>query len=236
MDTYFKSLTNQQKANIKYIIARLAEKGITNKYTVAAMLSVLSKESGFVPKYENDYRKTSVARIREVFPGIFGTASKPKVSDAVINQLKSDPVKWFNYIYNGKQGNRPGTNDGYDYRGGGLNQITFRDQFKKIGEAIGIDLVKDPGRINELDVATDAFIQYCLNFFDAMPKSWAKHYGTSDINGFADLKTAVKCVYHANAGWGRTLSYLDADKTGGRKKALDRSEGFLAMFEQKPQQ
>lgn len=224
---YIKTLTPQQQKNLAYITGVLAENGITNPYTLAAILCILSKESGFEPKYENDYRNTSVARIREVFPGIFGTASKPKVSDAVINDLKANPVKWFNYLYNGKNGNRAGTNDGYTYRGGGLNQLTFRNTYEKAGKSIGVDLINQPTKINELKVAALVVEWYYESSYEIAGAEFKKHYGAADINAFTDIKTAVTACYHINAGLGRTFEYIQNDHFGGLAKSLSRGDEFF---------
>lgn len=225
--SYIKTLDAQAQKNIPFIVSVLKENGITNVYTVAAILCILSKESGFKPQYEGTYANTSVARIREVFPGTFGSASKPKVSDAEINALKKDPVKWFNYLYNGKNGNVPGTNDGYNFRGGGLNQLTFRNGYTKAGKNIGIDLANNPGKINELRTAALVVAWFYKSSYQLASDEFKKHYGADNINAFTDIKTAVTACYHINAGLGREFSYIAADHFGGLKKSLSRADEFL---------
>lgn len=53
------------------------------------------------------------------------------------------PQKLANFVYGGRMGNT-GPNDGWDYRGRGLPQVTGKEMYAKIGLAIGVDLVANP--------------------------------------------------------------------------------------------
>lgn len=65
--------------------------------------------------------------------------------------LKKDDVLFFNTIYGNLYGN--GTKDGYKYRGGGLNQLTFKAGYESKGKMIGVDLVSNPKKINQIEIA-----------------------------------------------------------------------------------
>jgi hypothetical protein len=105
------------------------------------MAAVIEGESRFGIKSESSYATTSNARIREVFKSKFG-----RMSDGQINQLKADPEKFFNYVYGGQLGNAP--NEGYLYRGRGFIQLTGKANYKRYGDMIGVDLVKNPDLIS----------------------------------------------------------------------------------------
>lgn len=47
-------------------------------------------------------------------------------------------------VYGSRGGNRPGTDDGWLYRGRGPKQITFHDNYAACGIALKLDLVKNP--------------------------------------------------------------------------------------------
>jgi predicted chitinase len=222
------NLNSIQKQNIEYLIKSMNAKGLTNPFTQAGILSVASKESGFIPKSETSYSTTSASRIRNIFG-----SRVAGLSDSQIDTLKKNDVAFFDQVYGpktevGRQLGNTQTGDGYKYRGRGFNQITFKNSYKKYGDAIGVDLVSNPDRLNEVGVASDALIQY---FIDAFKSRNAKlsQYNTTGLNDFKSLDDSVKAIYHANAGWGKSLDRIAADPTGGRAKAIERAPSFYDL-------
>lgn len=138
----------------------------------AGLAAIVGGESGFVPKWETGYSHTSNARIREIFP-----SRVRGLSDAQLNQIKASDRSWFNFVYGGRYGNRPDTDDGYVYRGGGLNQLTFRDNYERYGRLAGVDLVANPALVNVPRVAAAVAVEYMKDRF---------HGGN-----FNDMKRAV---------------------------------------------
>lgn len=217
---YLDTLNSEQKRNVEILIQRMKAKGITNPYTQSAILAVVSKESAFKPQSEGSYRTTNNARIRSIFSKL------SKLNDSELNALKSNDEAFFNAIYGGMYGNS--ANEGYKYRGRGYNQLTFKGNYKAIGDKIGVDLVSNPDRLNDPTVAADAVIQFFINEFEKGKKlGKLSAYNANDINDFKNESDSLNAVYHANAGWGKSIQAINADPTGGKAKASSRIGDLL---------
>jgi len=205
--TYLESLSPVQKANISILVAEMKAKGITNAYTQAAILAIVSKESSFIPKNE-DLQNYTAERITEVWPYI---------TLAIAKTLEHNAEKLGNYVYGGKYGNA--SNEGYKYRGRGFNQITFKGNYKSVGERIGIDLVSNPDLMLDPKIAAKATVDFFIREFATAKKlGYLKKYNTTDINGFKNATDSLNAVFQANRGWTKT----GVDTTGGYKKASER--------------
>ena len=110
---------------------------------LAYILATAWGEAKFTPQREN--MSYSAARIREVWPSRF-----PTVADA--KPYERQPVKLANKVYNGRLGNQEGSNDGWDFRGGGLDQLTGRVNYRKR------NLEQTPEGILEPEVAARSII------------------------------------------------------------------------------
>lgn len=220
---YVDTLNDKQKKNIAIIVKRLNAKGITNPYSQAGILAVVSKESGFVPQTEGSYRNTSNSRIRS----IFGTRVA-LLSDAQLTKLKQDDVAFFDQVYGpqnkslGLGNTDPG--DGYKYRGRGFNQITGKYGYQKASDRTGIDFVKNPDLLNQPAEAADVLIEFFKNRFNASDNKLSL-YNSKGINDFKTLKDSTNAFYHANAGWGKSM---DGDSTGGKSKAFERVDSLYS--------
>lgn len=209
-------VSKDKDANIKDIIKVAKKQGVTNKYTIAAILAIVSKESGFVPSGEASYAGTSAQRIRKIFGSRF-----KGYSDAEIDVIKKNPTRFFDIIYGGRYGNA--SNEGFKYRGRGFNQITFKGNYEVYAKETGLDFIKDPDLLNTVDGAAAALIAYFKRNIKKANSDIKKRYNFTDINSFANLNDATGAIYHANAGWGKSYSEIVADSTGGRKKAFNAS-------------
>jgi putative chitinase len=207
----------QAKKNAEIVIKRLNAKGITNPFAQAGLLAVVSKESSLMPKSEN--LNYTAARIKQIWP---------KLSDRA-TQLAGNPEALGNAAYGGKYGNA--SNEGYKYRGRGFNQLTFKDSYEKYGKLAGYDLVKNPDLLNDVGVAADVMIAFYKHRF-ANNSGKLKSYNSSGINDFKSIQDAVGAFYHANTGWGKSLSEIKADRTGGYAKAVQRGPEFVDYVKQ----
>jgi putative chitinase len=59
-----------------------------------------------------------------------------------------NPLRIADAVYNGRMGNRVGTNDGWNFRGRGLSQVTGREGYVKLGEKIDLDLITEPNLVS----------------------------------------------------------------------------------------
>jgi putative chitinase len=204
-------MTNQQ-----IVVDALKKAGITNNYSIAAIMAIISKESGFVPKSEISYANTSNARIKSIF-------SKTRtLTDAQLTALKKNEVNFFNFVYGGKHLNS--STEGYKYRGRGFNQLTFKGNYITYGRLVGADLVNNPDLANNVKIASDIVAQYFLKTFKDNQKLVESRYKVKNINDFKDTKNAVNAFYNANAGFGKDTSRTNYE---GKTRALNIVDSFL---------
>jgi predicted chitinase len=175
------SVDTEQESNIKLIIQYMNDSGITNPYTQIGILSVIGKESNYIPQSEVSYRNTSNSRIREIF------GNRVPADDEELNALKADDEAFFNQVYGGRFGNAE--DEGYLYRGRGFNQLTFKDNYKAYGNAIGKDLVSDPDKLNNEDVAAAVAVKF-----------FTKRKSANSLPNFTNVNDAVTYFTNINAG------------------------------------
>lgn len=79
----------------------------------------------------------SAQRMTEVWPSRFPTlaAAAPYAHNERALGIKT---------YGGRMGNRPNTDDGYNYRGRGGSQVTGRDGYARLEKATGLPLLENP--------------------------------------------------------------------------------------------
>lgn len=202
--------------NAEIVVDALKKAGITNRYSIAAIMAIIQKESAFKPQSEIPYTNTDNVSIRSTF-------SKTKsLSDASLTKLKSNPVDFFNFVYGGKYGNTE--TEGYKFRGRGFNQLTFKSNYIKYGRLTNTDLVNNPDLANNVNIAAAIVAQYFLENFKNNAKVILQRYGAKNINDFKDTTIAVNAFYNANAGYGKDTS---KSVTTGKTKALSVVDTFL---------
>lgn len=128
--------------------------GITDNDERAMIAAIAGGESGFKPQTEASYAHTANDRIRIIF-------SKTRtLADTALTALKADDTKFFDFVYGGRYGNRPNTDDGYTYRGRGPFQLTFRGNYDSIGQVIKQDLVGSPDLVNDPAIGAQTVVAY----------------------------------------------------------------------------
>jgi putative chitinase len=130
---------------------------IDSDLILAHVFGQFSAESANGTRLEEDLADYTPASLMAVFGH--------RITQAQANQIAGNAEATGRAVYNGINGNIPGTDDGYTYRGRGLAQITGRANYKSVGAAISpilgqtIDLVADPDRvINDQSIALAAAI------------------------------------------------------------------------------
>ena len=190
--------TGEKASNINLLINEMISQGITNKYAVVGMLSTIGKESGFVPKNEVPYNTTDNSRIRKIFG-----SRVSKLSDDELTALKGNTIKFWDRVYGSddptgrsQQYGNSNPGDGAKYLGRGFNGITFKGNYKKYGDIVGMDLVANPESLNDPKVAAKAAVSFLLNGL--------KTKGV-DPNSFTNKKDATHAFVQVNAGLGSNI-------------------------------
>lgn len=117
--------------------------GIDNEDVLAIMMAQFSHECGAGTEMVENLNY-SATRIRQVWP-----------SRGYAVQYAGNPQGLANAVYNGRMGNRPGSNDGWNFRGRGLAQTTGREEYEKMTRAVGVDFVNHPEKVNDPNLALE---------------------------------------------------------------------------------
>lgn len=146
-----------------YLRAAFDKLGVTDPNVRAGIAAIAMGESGLNPHSEIGYANTANSRIRLIF------GSRVPADDASLDALKADPVAFFNHLYGNRFGNRANTNDGYDYRGRGYLQHTFRGNYQELASELGRpDIVTNPDIVNDFETAAECAIAYIKKRWDGV--------------------------------------------------------------------
>jgi predicted chitinase len=118
----------------------LREAGVLDSnLTLTHFIAQAAAETGGFTILRENMNYTTVARIRAVWP-----ARTRKYSDAWIQRnLVKNAVQLSDFSYGGRLGNRKGTTDGYDFRGGSWFQTTGKYNVAKYAKALDIPMRAD---------------------------------------------------------------------------------------------
>jgi putative chitinase len=138
-------LTQNQVTVMESIVDRFDGSAAQLAYVLATPYHEVGRD--LVPVVEN--LNYTAARLMKVWPGRFKTlaAAKP---------FAHSPEALGNKVYGGRLGSGP--NEGFRYRGRGLAQITGRDLYARLSELIGVDLVGNPDRALDPDIAAHVLV------------------------------------------------------------------------------
>ena len=128
--------------------------GLSDDLTIAHAMAQFSVECGAGTAMEENLNY-SAQGLLATWPSRFNPGN--------VGQYARNPQKIANFVYGGRMGNAPPpSDDGWNYRGRGLAQVTGRNNYQNLATKYGLDLVnnpdlaKDPAKALEVAVA-----QFC---------------------------------------------------------------------------
>jgi putative chitinase len=166
------------------VIAQLPETAakfnITTNLRLAHFLAQCSHESGGFKVFQENLNY-SADGLKKIFPKYF--------PGNLAESYAKNPEKIASKVYGGRMGNGDeSTKEGYKFRGRGALQTTGKENYKKLGDFLGVDLISNPDLVaTKYPLASAAF------FFDSN-KLWAI------CDKGADDATVTAVTKRANGG------------------------------------
>jgi putative chitinase len=127
-------------AMVEQAPALFASSNIVSATEIANMMGEFTEECGGGIEVEENLNYRA-SQLHSQWPAHFS------IEQAL--EMQHQPRLIANQAYNGRMGNRPGTDDGWSYRGRGPAQTTGRDAYGKLGEIMKLDLINHPEWIND---------------------------------------------------------------------------------------
>jgi len=155
---------------------------ISTPERVAAFIAQIGHESGnlTVNRENMNYR---ASLLLQTWPSHF--SADPKAF-GYVGDYEHKPERIANRAYGGRMGNGDeGSGDGWKYRGGGLMQLTGKDDYRDCGKGIGLDLLGHPELIEDPRAA-------------AMSAGWEWERGK--LNALADVGDFDRITRVINGG------------------------------------
>lgn len=117
------------------------ERDFRNRYARAGFLGICGNETGGFTRVSRENMSYSLVRAKQIF-------LRAREHPETCTQKLASPETFANWIYADRLGNGDeASGDGWNYRGGGIVQLTGRDNFRAAGAALGIDLLSHPDLI-----------------------------------------------------------------------------------------
>ena len=155
--------------------AAMSKHGIVTPARIAAFIAQVGHESGQLTRLVENLNYSADALMRtwpSRFDRVRATAAARK------------PEQIANIAYGGRMGNAaPG--DGWKYRGRGLIYVTGKNNYAACGEALGLDLIDQPGLLEQPQHA-------------AMSAAW--FWASSGLNPLADAGDLKSITQRINGG------------------------------------
>ncbi|MDO9177736.1 MAG: glycoside hydrolase family 19 protein [Agitococcus sp.] len=126
---------------------------INTSSRIAAFLAQVAHESAETTVLSENLNYSAL-RLTQVWPHRFSTL-------AVAQNYAKNPEKLANFVYAGRGGNgNKASGDGWRYRGRGLFQLTTKDNYRFVGQALALPLVDKPDLLLSPEVAALTAAQF----------------------------------------------------------------------------
>lgn len=122
---------------------------ITSDLVICHAMAQFSEECGCGSEMQENMNY-SAGRLLAVFPTHFN-------HDQAI-ALQHQPRLIADQAYNGRMGNRLGTDDGWNFRGQGFSQLTGRDNYVALAKKTGLDVISHPEMLREPATALECAV------------------------------------------------------------------------------
>lgn len=171
---------------LPHLVEAAARWGIDTPRRQALWLAQIGVESAALSTLEENLNY-SAQRLTEVWPKRFPTL-------AAAAPFARNPQALAERTYGGRFGNRPeGSGDGWRYRGRGLKQLTFHDNYAAYKAASGRDVVTAPEQLTVPAIAADSAGWYwakerCNELADAGNIAMLTRAINGGLNGFEQRK------------------------------------------------
>ena len=202
--------------------AIMREFGITSKNAQVQLIAQTAHECAGYTQFQEGL-SYSAQRLVQVWPSRF-----PSVAEAEPYARK--PRDLANKVYNGRMGNRPGTDDGFNYRGSGPLQHTGRSEFERVERRTRLHVVAAPDMLRNPMNADAMWRAACSYFVDRGALPFANAGDTTAVTrkvnggviGLADRKILVQRADAAMLGvtitGGATTTVEDAEDAKRKAK------------------
>jgi putative chitinase len=168
--------------------------GLTSALTIAHAMAQFSHECGAGLEMVENLNYSAQGLMR-TWPSRFGPA---RAADYAHN-----PQRIADAVYNGRMGNAVGSDDGWNFRGRGLSQVTGREGYAKLGKTTELDLINEPDAVSAPEHAlecgvADFVLCGCLPFAERDDVNAVTHALNGGYIGLAERRQWL-------AAWKREL-------------------------------
>jgi predicted chitinase len=184
-------LAPEAELNKQMLVEEIKQRGITDETSIKNILAQVQAESGFVPRSE-EIEKYTAKNIYDMF-GPEQKKNKVRVSSLKEAEelVSKGPEAVAEVLYGGRMGNiQPG--DAYKYRGRGFIQLTGREAYQRVGEAIGVDLVNNPDLANDPEIAAKIVPAFLLDYKKKSVEELSDIGAVTRAVGSADIRAAER--------------------------------------------